>query len=336
MNHIKLLLTLALVCPAAISASNPLSTEQLESIRSSVESLYEQPETFRSLVEKLSKEEIIFAAKTLEDPIASRFLNNLGEKSKNLPATLAEDIGAVPQGSIQALLSMLLPMLAYEGSEAGILEYQADLGNEQTGTITLDELMTLQRRVARAKDSPVVSLSSWPSSNEGSVDILVMDDHVSVEGTWAGRTHELAYPINTAEIKCWRNDELCIISESNIDVPSLDEERERYFLETSVRRMKLVSWTENEITAVSESLCRSNTLTISLSSREVFETVKNNWSDYCEESSFTVKLPTPQVDELVPGLPVTSEFWDERKEIITDYYNSRLKARLEEAISPLQ
>jgi hypothetical protein len=78
------------------------------------------------------------------------------------------------------------------------------------------------------------------------------DNYVSIDGSWFSET-KLYNPVQGSKIDCWRDQSVCNEAQGYIFESNL-------FVDTNY--YDIVSWTEKEITAVSNAICRKSTLKI--------------------------------------------------------------------------
>lgn len=306
-----------------------LTVEQLLEVMSSDET------RFRGLVQEMSNDELLTVMRNMSDAEALMFSNYLGERASSLPFEAFVDSGIAPKGTASMLLRMVLPSLGYPRGPKGVEDFQRDIEEEVDGVITAGQAVEMMRRYERTRDSKVHAYAGGGQFAE-EIELVVYDGRVRAEGTWVSETMELAYPVNTSQVVCESARRLCYIIGAHVTVPEMDSDSSGYVLESTFDEFDIVSWTDNEVTATQEGLCRSTTLTVNLPSNEVVETTRNNWKEACEENAFAVKLPKPHVKRLMPGYPATERFWESRREQTKEFFSSSLRSAVETLADDLE
>jgi hypothetical protein len=204
--------------------------------------------------------------------------------------------------------------------------FQSDLGHDPSGELTAAEFETLTRMAQRQRDTPVIALERMY--------VDVTEDYALATGTWIIEGDQIAYPINTSRISCARNENSCEVVQAEVDVPSLDENIDNYWLQLSTDSFQVISWSESEVIArgtagLIGTVCRTTLLTIDGDSEEVYEITRNIGGEECEydEDDFLSLPPleAPRIARLVDGYELTREFWERRKEETNNYFNSALR-----------
>jgi hypothetical protein len=97
----------------------------------------------------------------------------------------------------------------------------------------------------------------------------------------------------------------------------------------TVNTRDIISWTKDEIVARHSGNCRTSLLTLNLNSHEVFDTTRNNETKRCREVALTLpRLDKPRISRLVPGFKTTWNFWQERRKVTREFYNSRIRHKM--------
>lgn len=237
----------------------------------------------------------------------------------------------VTEEMIEFLLSMPLRDLYYtpyteddDEIRRAVSAFQRDIGAEVTGELTMEQFEELNRRIVRKHDSPVyLSLNAHVNR---------IGDAVFASGTWVIENDQIANPINTAEVKCYKDEETCELIQASLTVPSVDSSDNSYLLNLDTETYKIVSWTDNEVISrpFRTDTCRSSILTINTVSEEVYEITRNNNQEACKVGDLIEfpPLDEPRVLRLVDGWEPTWAFWQERRKSNKDFINSEVVERL--------
>jgi hypothetical protein len=209
-------------------------------------------------------------------------------------------------------------------------QFQADIGAEVTGELTLRQFAEANRRWLRQRDTPV--------HTTGSAEVSLYEDLglASVDGTWILENEEIAFPVNTSQIDCDRARRECLVADADVSIPSLDSYDDRYILHLRLQTYEIISWEDGVIVARrSAARCTTEILTINSNSNEVSEFVTNNDTPECrtlrERPFASPKLEQPRIARLVPGLKRTREFWDERQ-ATSSYLNPRVAEEIKHVL----
>jgi hypothetical protein len=168
----------------------------------------------------------IFAVGAVAEPVdVDRFTEDQLEKlppeqMKALPwLKVARELGPETGRGAKAFLPLMLRKLEYGFQEAftgsdeqidrWVKQFQGDLGEPATGTITVGQWETLSKRV-EALDGKYVGLPA-------SLYIRVTDEFASAEGTWVIEGDQIAYPLNFTKYQCFRRAGYCTRVDTYID-----------------------------------------------------------------------------------------------------------------------
>lgn len=207
--------------------------------------------------------------------------------------------------------------------------FQRDIGAKATGELTMGQWEELDRRVTRRHDSPIYA--------GGYVSVHRFEDYsVSASGTWIIENDQIAYPVNTAEIECYKEQKTCQLIQASIIVPSLEDSDDSYNLTLDTQTYEIISWTDNEVISrpYRTDKCRSTILTINTVSQEVYEITRNNNQEECKFGDLfeLPPLEQPRITRLVDGFDTTYAFWQERQKIPREFMNSELRERFQQLL----
>ena len=148
-------------------------------------------------------------------------------------------------------VSLLLGRLMYFSSlsekeiRSAVKKFQRDIGETQTGELTLGQFKELSRRSARFNDTPIYLHTFGDKLRVFSF----KDEYVSTQGTWIIEGEKIWRPINHSEITCYKNRSTCELDQVEVGIPSIKEDKQSYSFSLSKERYDVISWTTNEVIA---------------------------------------------------------------------------------------
>ena len=195
-----------------------------------------------------------------------------------------------------------------------IKRFQRDIGQDQTGDLTVGQYGILHKRSDVVSGSKI-TISSSAVDWDKLFFFVSEPGYVSVSGTWVMDNDQLAYPINHSRIECTKSEGTCVINEVHIEIPSLDDKKSVFGDEYRATQQipdtyKILSWSPSEIVFESPGECRTVQMTINTSTKEVFQVTRNSGGD----CTFGIeKLKSPRVARLVAPGKHQFEFWNARR-----------------------
>jgi hypothetical protein len=214
-----------------------------------------------------------------------------------------------------------------------IKKFQADIGQEQTGKITYEQLGILQSRAIRISDNPI----NVPGIGKN---ILVhkSEDYLLTEGTWILEGEKHGYPINHSRINCSKSRGTCEVLDMNFIIPSLDQDSKSYSLFFMEEEFKIVSWDKQEVISHKKTDCRSNIMTINELKNEVLMIVRDTTDEGCEFllGKRFEPLKKPRIARLLPGWDISTQYWDSREKKTRKYMSTGHSKRLKPLIEKLK
>ena len=251
-------------------------------------------------------------------------INNLGSLMADLPAErLLSHMDELPKSAVSTIADVNLSRLLYPKGDAGVRQFQSDLGQHPDGELTMSQLLELSRRVEKANETRVMVFDGDYIGKKP--DIRFHRGELVASGTWVADTIDLAYPVNSSTVRCREKLGYCIVAMANLQIPSIDSDEDFFIMSSGLEVWPISSWTENEVVAQRTFHCRIATLTINIGSHEVIEVHRNDWTEDCLEDTRAVKLPRPVVNRLVDGVTSTDTFWSHRERSTEQFFNPRLK-----------
>ncbi|MCD1620637.1 hypothetical protein ACFSDD_07295 [Salipiger marinus] len=278
-----------------------------------------------------------------DDDAAAKYRNYLpdqllalpeDERSSSVPMMFsgAANLATSPAGDLvmQANLNTLMydGFADYDGAKRA---FQADLGEEATGKLTVWQIHSLGYRASRVN---MTSVSFFPFDFGGT-----MSENVAfVKGTLEIIDEKIAYPINHVDIKCRRNEGTCEYRQIALTLPDENSWVQSYYVgEIADEIYRITRWEGQLIDAVplNNSACRTNQLILNFETQEFFEVARNNTAGDCETMlGMTLpRLEKPRVSRIVDGREIISaEFRAISEETLT-FYSSSFGRRVEEFVS---
>lgn len=197
---------------------------------------------------------------------------------------------------IQAHLNTLMynGLADYDGAKRA---FQADLGEESTGELTVWQIHTLGYRASR---SNMTYVSFFPFDFGGAI----TDSWAYVKGTAKILDEKIAYPINHVVIECDRAEGVCEYRQIALMLPDEQSWTQSYHVgEIADDTYRITRWENSQIDAVphNHTACRINQLSLNFVTKEFFEIARNNTSGDCE-TSLGVALPRlerPRLSQIV-------------------------------------
>lgn len=228
---------------------------------------------------------------------------------------------------IQANLNTLMynGVADYEDAKGA---FQADLGEEPTGELTVWQIHTLGYRASRLN---MTYVSFFPFDFGGAM----TDGWAHVEGTVMMLDEKIAYPINYVDIECNRAEGTCQYRQIVLTLPDENSWTQSYYVgEIADETYRITRWEDDQIDAVprNNSACRISQLSFNFATKEFFEIARNNTSGDCEIMlGVTIpRLERPRVSQIVDGKEIVDAEFKRIKKETYGYLSSAFRERLEE------
>ncbi len=278
-----------------------------------------------------------FAAASWGEPDLSQLaeddLEKMSEEERNaLPAKevflkFVEEIGPAQYDHlVRGALYARMYMFEYSPPLDGLIrEYQQDIGVEPTGWLTLGEATRLFEDDYFPLPTPVYASGSGKPYIVGGV--------ASAQGTWVILGDDIAMPVNTSDIRCYRSRDMCFefivqlktheVQEGDGRVPSSP-----YYLYTDIETWEIIHWGEEEIVARGGGECRRTTMTMNSRSEEVTQVTRNAGGSCDLGLASLPPLEQPRVAVLKDGFDVTYAYFKELQEATRQGWSSRYRELL--------
>jgi hypothetical protein len=154
--------------------------------------------------------------------------------------------------------SMKLQALMYPAAvsfKQAVIEFQRDLEEPPTGTLTVSQIAELTYRNGIVK----LGRAELPNTVRA---VTIYDQYATAQGTWAGVDEALPWPINQVQIECDQQLASCEESTTSVVVPGHESWEMNYLILTSTDRYDVTRWRNQQIDATRLLNCRHIDLTI--------------------------------------------------------------------------
>lgn len=246
--------------------------------------------------------------------------------------TGAANLAVSPAGDVvmQANLNSLMydGLADFDGAKRA---FQADLGEEATGTLTVWQIHTLGYRASRVN---MTSVSFFPFDFGGTM----TGDWAFVKGTLEIIDEKIAYPVNHVDIECSRPSGTCEYRQIALTLPDENSWVQSYHVgEIADEVYQITRWDGQSIDAVplNSTGCRINQLSLNFETQEFFEIARNNTSGDCETmlGDTIPRLDKPRVSRIVDGQEIiNAEFNAISKETFT-FFSSAFRDQVDTLIA---
>jgi hypothetical protein len=235
----------------------------------------------------------------------------------------------------EVVLQMQLNTLMYNGLsdfEGAVRAYQADLGEEVTGDLTVGQINELGYRADRTR----LGYVGFFSLDHGG---FMFNDFAQVSGTAVILGDQIAYPVNHVTVECRRSNMTCRYRQIILSIPDENSWVQNYSVSELVdETYRITRWEDEQIDATpfNASSCRINQLSFNFRTNEYYEIARNNSEGACEIMEGMASLPRleqPRVTQIVDGSDVINETFQEIAEEVRGYYASAFQERLNAAVS---
>lgn len=244
----------------------------------------------------------------------------------------AANLAVSPAGDL--VLQANLNSLMYDGLadfESAKRAFQADLGEQPSGALTVWQIHTLGYRASRVN---MTSVSFFPFDFGGTLS----GDWAFVKGTLEIIDENIAYPINHVDIECSRGRGTCEYQQIALTLPDENSWVQSYHVGEIVDEVyQITRWEGQSIDAVpiNSTGCRINQLSLNFETQEFFEIARNNTTGDCETmlGEALPRLDKPRVSRIVDGQDIiNAEFNAISKETFT-FFSTAFRDRVGTLIS---
>ena len=244
----------------------------------------------------------------------------------------AANLATSPAGDL--IMQANLNSLMYDGLadfDSAKRAFQADLGEEPTGTLTVWQIHSLGYRASRVN---MPSVSFFPFDFGGTM----TENWAFVKGTVEIIEEKIAYPINHVDIECSRNEGTCEYRQIALMLPDENSWVQSYHVgEVADDTYRITRWEGQLIDAVplNNSACRTTQLSLNFETQEFFEIARNNTAGDCE-TMLGVTLPRleqPRVSQIVDGREIISAEFKAISDETFTFFSSSFRNRVETLIA---
>lgn len=228
--------------------------------------------------------------------------------------------------AIQSLLNTLMynGIADFEGAKR---RFQGDLGEPQTGALTVGQITELSFRAERTQ---LTSVAFFPFKFGGEID----EANAQVRGTAKILDENIAHPVNYVEIDCRKLEGTCNYRQFVMILPKkMDWSQSYMVMETFNEAYKITRWEDDRIDArpLNEGKCRIPELRLNFASDEFYEITTNAPEGKCDlplGGSFP-KLEKPRISQIVDGDPIIQAEFDKIKNETYQYLSSEFRVKAE-------
>lgn len=200
----------------------------------------------------------------------------------------------------ELLFGMELNRLMYPGVhdyKAAVKAFQADLGDQPTGVLTVWQIHNLEQRSDMQKLSRVLFPDQFSS--------FKTDDYASIQGTMIIIDEKIAWPINHVKVKCYKKQNYCQLDQIQVSVPDDKSWSQNYHvMENDAEYYDIARWSHDSIDTEPRetgSGCRTISMNLNFKTKE-FYYITRNAGGKCEVLGVTLdKLPKPRIAQIVDG-----------------------------------
>lgn len=188
-----------------------------------------------------------------------------------------------------------------------ILALERQVGFKADGVLTTREFKQLQ---AAARNIYPVKVYLPPSLYAGRVG----SDFVHAEGSWIIESDQVAFPLNHSTISCRRERKECELINVQVIAPGQLAFDEDYQVNVDSDFYAITNWDANVVTASKSAPCRSITLTINVSSKQITELATDNDPSGCEILPGQKKMPAmvkPRLSRLISGFDASKQYFEQ-------------------------
>jgi hypothetical protein len=206
----------------------------------------------------------------------------------------------------ELLFGMKLNRLMYPGLhdyKTAVKAFQADLGDQPTGVLTVWQIHNLEQRSDMQRLARVLFPDQYSS--------FKTEDYASAQGTMIIVDDKIAWPINHVKVKCFRKENYCQQDQISVSVPNDKSWSQNYHVMVdNTEYYEISRWNQDSIDAVPRetgSGCRTTSMNLNFKTKE-FYYITRNAGGKCEALGVTFdKLPKPRIAQIADGSKIIRE-----------------------------
>lgn len=244
----------------------------------------------------------------------------------------------VPMGYLQAantgsdkhadlFFGMQLNKLMYPGLydySVAIRAYQSDLGESQTGVLSVGQIYDLNKRYELQGLSRVLFPSQYMHN--------ISSNHAFIEGTMIIVDEKIAWPINHIKIACYKSQNYCRQDEIDLELPDQNSWTGSYqVIQNDPVFYDITKWSVDSIDGASrdtESSCRTTTVNFNFKTKEFYYTTRNSGGK-CDILGVSIpRLAKPRIAQIIDGSKVIQEEFAKIDKLAFDMLSSDFKIKV--------
>jgi hypothetical protein len=202
-----------------------------------------------------------------------------------------------------------------------VTQFQHDIGEPETGILTVAQMDTLIKRLNVVKTSDVTV--GLPLGDKDGPQITLNKDLALATGTFIIEGDKIVPPLNITSFECFRQWGYCYQSDVDID----DTSGSTYYVNPFHMLLSIVSWNDEEVVANNEAICATTTTTINVKAKEVYQITRNNGNQSC--TPIMPPLAKPQISKLVSGFNVSQDYFAKKRKEADGYRSKDYQQYLE-------
>jgi hypothetical protein len=247
------------------------------------------------------------------------------EKFNSLPMVYMFAAADGMSDDASLIFGMRLNLLMYSGLsdfESAVKSFQKDLGEKQTGELTLWQIHKLKERSDFQKTPSIIFPSDFYGDKR-----TIGNGSAHVKGAFIMHDEPIGFPVNNVEISCYKSEGTCRLDRLYMKLPNEDDWVTSYFIDKSSNWFKITNWGIDTVEAVSidhEAACRITTLSLNFKTKE-FYSVEKNGAIECVGP----KLKKPVVSQIVDGKGIINKEFKALKDKAYSYLSSDFRNKAE-------
>ncbi len=227
----------------------------------------------------------------------------------------------------ELLFGMQLNKLMYSGIhdyKSAVSAFQADIGDPQTGVLTVYQIHQLEYR----SDLQNLAYVAFPDGLYSSK----RADYGIVEGTVTILDDKIAWPINHHKIKCFKSENTCEVQQVILVLPDEKSWAQQYqVMIDSTEYYNVTRWTNDTIDAeypIKKDSCRTVSLSLNFKTKEFFFITKNAGGK-CEFLGKSIEqLAKPRISQVVEGKKIFDIEFEKIKKVAYESLASEFRQKV--------
>lgn len=275
-----------------------------------------------------------------DDAAVKKFRNFTPDQVKNLPKKVLDSelpvMYSIAAGrglakGIETVFAMELNSLMYPGIgnyELAVKQFQKDLGDPDTGVLTVWQIHQLQQRSEKQKLARVLFPTQFTSYKN--------DISAGVTGTLTLLDENIAWPINQATLKCYKKDAYCEFDQISLAVPNETSWAQNYQVMKHGREIFTITrWAGDVIDANqnSDNDCRILSLNLNFKTKEFYYNTRNGTGDCSFMGKAVPKLSKPRVAQFVEGEKIMNNEFGKIKKAAYESLASNFRSKIDQMIA---